>query len=97
MKRVVSNYVYAIDGMELTENGKPCGVLVIAPEQKDLSVFGNVKEIKKVVEYTADDGKIFKNKEDGSKAFVINENDVDKFDEVDFEEEVEEELEEEVD
>lgn len=55
-------YIYPEDGKRLTENGKDAGVLVIAPESKDLSTFSNVKEIKKVVEYIADEGKVFRNK-----------------------------------
>lgn len=86
MQKFISNYIYPLDGMELTENGKPCGVLVIAPEGKDLSVFGNVKEVVKKTQYISDEGKIFKNKETDELVNVIDEKDVDLFDEVDFEE-----------
>ena len=50
MQKSTSFYIYPEDGKRLTENGKDAGVLVIAPESKDLSTFSNVKEIKKVVE-----------------------------------------------
>ena len=56
--------------------------MVIAPESKDLSVFGNVKEIKKVVEYIADEGKVFRNKNDGSLEYIIREESLDDFEEV---------------
>lgn len=88
MQKVVSNYVYAIDGMELTENGKSVGFLVIASEMRDLSVFGNIKEIKKVVEYTADEGKIFKHKQTGELVYIIKEAELNLFEEI--EEEIEE-------
>lgn len=73
MKKITSFYIYPEDGKRLTENGKDVGVLVIAPESKDLSVFGNVKEIKKVVEYISDEGKIFKNKTTGDFLHVVSE------------------------
>ena len=86
MQKSTSFYIYPEDGKRLTENGKDAGVLVIAPESKDLSVFGNVKEIKKVVEYVADEGKIFRNKNDGSLEYIIREESLDDFEEVESEE-----------
>ncbi len=83
MQKSTSFYIYPEDGKCLTENGKDAGVLVIAPESKDLSTFGNVKEIKKVVEYCADEGKIFRNKTDGSLEHIINENVLNDFEEID--------------
>ena len=47
MQKLTSFYIYPEDGKRLTENDKDAGVLVIATESKDLSIFGNVKEIKK--------------------------------------------------
>lgn len=73
MKKITSFYIYPEDGKRLTENGKDVGVLVIAPESKDLSVFGNVKEIKTVVEFIADEGKIFKKKTTGEFLHVVSE------------------------
>lgn len=87
MQKITSFYVYPEDGKRLTVNGKDAGVLVIAPESKDLSVFGNVKEIKKVVEYISDEGKIFKNKTTNENQPVLFEDDLDEFEEV--EEEIE--------
>lgn len=86
MQKLTSFYIYPEDGKRLTENGKDAGVLVIAPESKDLSTFGNVKEIKKVVEYCADEGKVFKNKNDGSVEHIISEESLDDFEEVESEE-----------
>ena len=86
MQKSTSFYIYPEDGKRLTENGKDAGVLVIAPESKDLSVFGNVKEIKKVVEYIADEGKVFRNKNDGSLEDIIREESLDDFEEVESEE-----------
>ena len=86
MQKSTSFYIYPEDGKRLTENDKDAGVLVIAPESKDLSVFGNVKEIKKVVEYVADEGKIFRNKNDGSLEYIIREESLDDFEEVESEE-----------
>lgn len=86
MQKSTSFYIYPEDGKRLTENGKDAGVLVIAPESKDLSVFGNVKEIKKVVEYIADEGKVFRNKNDGSLEYIIREESLDAFEEVESEE-----------
>ena len=86
MQKSTSFYIYPEDGKRLTENGKDAGVLVIAPESKDLSVFGNVKEIKKVVEYIADDGKVFRNKNEGSLEYIIREESLDDFEEVESEE-----------
>lgn len=86
MQKSTSFYIYPEDGKRLTENGKDAGVLVIAPESKDLSVFGNVKEIKKVVEYIADEGKVFRNKNDGSLEYIIREESLDDFEEVESEE-----------
>ena len=82
MQKSTSFYIYPEDGKRLTENGKDAGVLVIAPESKDLSTFSNVKEIKKVVEYIADEGKIFRNKNDGSLEYIIREESLDAFKEV---------------
>lgn len=82
MQKSTSFYIYPEDGKRLTENGKDAGVLVIAPESKDLSVFGNVKEIKKVVEYIADEGKVFRNKKDGSLETVIKEEVLNDFEEI---------------
>lgn len=82
MKKFVSKYIYAKKGKQLTENGKECGKLVIAPETRNLSVFGNVKEIKDVVNYLADEGKIFKNKEDGTFIGSLKEEELDKYEEV---------------
>lgn len=73
MQKSKSFYIYPEDGKRLTENGKDAGVLVIAPESKDLSVFENVKEIKTVVEFIADEGKIFKNKTTGDFLHVVSE------------------------
>lgn len=81
MQKIISYYIYPEDGKRLTENGKDAGVLVIAPESKDLSIFSNVKEIKETVEYLADDGKIFRNKNDGSLEHIISEESLDNFDE----------------
>lgn len=86
MQKSTSFYIYPEDGKRLTENGKDAGVLVIAPESKDLSVFGNVKEIKKIVEYIADEGKVFRNKNDGSLEYIIREESLDDFEEVESEE-----------
>lgn len=86
MQKSTSFYIYPEDGKRLTENGKDAGVLVIAPESKDLSVFGNVKEIKKVVEYIADEGKVFRNKNDGSLEYIIREESLNDFEEVESEE-----------
>lgn len=86
MQKSTSFYIYPEDGKRLTENGKDAGVLVIAPESKDLSSFGNVKEVKKVVEYIADEGKIFRNKNDGSLEHIISEESLDNFEEVELEE-----------
>ena len=86
MQTSTSFYIYPEDGKRLTENGKDAGVLVIAPESKDLSTFSNVKEIKKVVEYIADEGKIFRNKNDGSLEYIIREESLDAFEEVESEE-----------
>ena len=82
MQKLTSFYIYPEDGKRLTENGKDAGVLVIAPESKDLSTFGNVKEIKEVVEYIADEGKVFRNKNDGSLEHIINKESLDDFEEV---------------
>ena len=86
MHKSTSFYIYPEDGKRLTENGKDAGVLVIAPESKDLSVFGNVKEIKTVVEFIADEGKVFRNKNDGSLEYIIREESLDDFEEVKSEE-----------
>ena len=86
MQKSTSFYIYPEDGKRLTENGKDAGVLVIAPESKDLSTFSNVKEIKKVVEYIADEGKVFRNKKDGSLEHIIREESLDAFEEVESEE-----------
>ena len=83
MQKSTSFYIYPEDGKRLTENGKDAGVLVIAPESKDLSTFGNVKEIKKVVEYIADEGKVFRNKNDGSLEHIIREEVLSEFEEID--------------
>lgn len=82
MRKFTSFYIYPEDGKRLTENGKDAGVLVIAPESKDISAFGNVKEIKEVVEYIADEGKTFRNKNDGSLEHIINKESLDDFEEV---------------
>ena len=82
MQKLTSFYIYPEDGKRLTENGKDAGVLVIAPESKDISTFGNVKEIKEVVEYIADEGKTFRNKNDSSLEHIINEESLDDFEEV---------------
>ena len=82
MQKSTSFYIYPEDGKRLTENGKDAGVLVIAPESKDLSTFGNVKEIKKVIEYIADEGKIFRNKNDGSLENIIKEEFLIEFEEI---------------
>ena len=82
MQKSTSFYIYPEEGKRLTENGKDAGVLVIAPESKDLSTFGNVKEIKKVVEYIADEGKVFRNKNDGSLEHIIREESLNDFEEV---------------
>lgn len=86
MQKYTSFYIYPEDGKRLLENGKDAGVLVIAPESKDLSTFGNVKEVNKVVEYIADEGKIFRNKNDGSLEHIISEESLDDFEEVESEE-----------
>lgn len=86
MKKITSYYIYPEDGKRLIENGKDVGVLVITPESKDLSVFQNVKEIKTVVEFVADEGKIFRNKKDGSLEHIISEESLDNFEEVESEE-----------
>ena len=86
MQKLTSFYIYPEDGKRLTENGKDAGVLVIVPESKDISAFGNVKEVKKVVEYIADEGKTFRNKNDGSLEHIINEESLDDFEEVESEE-----------
>ena len=82
MQKLTSFYIYPEDGKRLTENGKDAGVLVIVPESKDISTFGNVKEIKEVVEYIADEGKTFRNKNDGSLEHIINKESLDDFEEV---------------
>ena len=82
MQKLTSFYIYPEDGKRLTENGKDAGVLVIVPESKDISTFGNVKEVKKVVEYIADEGKVFRNKNDGSLEHIINKESLDDFEEV---------------
>ena len=82
MQKSTSFYIYPEDGKRLTENGKDAGVLVITPESKDLSTFGNVKEIKKVIEYIADEGKIFRNKNDGSLENIIKEEFLIEFEEI---------------
>ena len=82
MQKLISFYIYPEDGKRLTENGKDAGVLVIAPESKDISTFGNVKEIKEVVEYIADEGKTFRNKNDDSLEHIINEESLANFEEV---------------
>lgn len=86
MQKSTLFYLYREDGKRLTENGKDAGVLVIVPESKDISAFGNVKEVKKVVEYIADDGKTFRNKNDGSLEHIINKESLDDFEEVESEE-----------
>ena len=86
MQKLKSFYIYPEDGKRLTENGKDAGVLVIAPESKDISAFSNVKEIKEVVEYIADEGKTFRNKNDRSLEHIINEESLDDFEEVESEE-----------
>lgn len=86
MQKLTSFYIYPEDGKRLTENGKDAGVLVIVPESKDISAFGNVKEIKEVVEYIADEGKTFRNKNDGSLEHIINKELLDDFEEVESEE-----------
>lgn len=86
MRKFTSFYIYPEDGKRLTENGKDAGVLVIAPESKDISTFGNVKEIKEVVEYIADEGKTFRNKNDGSLEHIIREESLNDFEEVESEE-----------
>lgn len=85
MQKLTSFYIYPEEGKRLTENGKDAGVLVIAPESKDLSAFGNVKEIKKVVEYIADEGKVFRNKNGGSLESIIKEEFLSEFEEIDEE------------
>ena len=82
MQKLTSFYIYPEDGKRLTENGKDAGVLVIVPESKDISAFGNVKEIKEVVECIADEGKTFRNKNDGSLEHIINKESLDDFEEV---------------
>lgn len=82
MQKFISYYIYAEDGKQLTENGKECGRFVIAPEGKDLSVFGNVKEIIKHTEYIADEGMIFRNKETDEEKSVIDESELELYDEV---------------
>ena len=86
MQKLKSFYIYPEDGKRLTENGKDAGVLVIAPETKDISTFGNVKEIKEIVEYIADEGKTFRNKNDGSLEHIIREESLNDFEEVESEE-----------
>ena len=86
MQKLTSFYIYPEDGKRLTENGKDAGVLVIAPESKDISTFGNVKEIKEVIEYIADEGKTFRNKNDGSLEHIIREESLNDFEEVESEE-----------
>ena len=86
MQKLTSLYIYPEDGKRLTENGKDAGVLVIVPESKDISAFGNVKEVKKVVEYIADEGKTFRNKNDGSLEHIIREESLNDFEEVESEE-----------
>ena len=86
MQKLTSFYIYPEDGKRLTENGKDAGVLVIVPEYKDISAFGNVKEIKEVIEYIADEGKTFRNKNDGSLEHIINKESLDDFEEVESEE-----------
>ena len=86
MQKLTSFYIYPEDGKRLTENGKDAGVLVIVPESKDISAFGNVKEVKKVVEYIADEGKVFRNKNDGSLKHIINKESLDDFEEVESDE-----------
>ena len=86
MQKLTSFYIYPEDGRRLTENGKDAGVLVIVPESKDISAFGNVKEVKKVVEYIADEGKVFRNKNDGSLKHIINKESLDDFEEVESDE-----------
>ena len=86
MQKSTSFYIYPEDGKRLTENGKDAGVLVIAPESKDISAFGNVKEVKKVVECIADEGKTFRNKNDGSLEHIIREESLNDFEEVESEE-----------
>ena len=86
MQKLTSFYIYPEDGKRLTENGKDAGVLVIVPESKDISTFGNVKEIKEVIEYIADEGKTFRNKNDGSLEHIINKESLDDFEEVELEE-----------
>ena len=86
MQKLTSFYIYPEDGKRLTENGKDAGVLVIAPESKDISTFGNVKEIKEVDEYIADEGKTFRNKNDGSLDHSMNKESLDDFEEVESEE-----------
>ena len=86
MQKLTSFYIYPEDGKRLTENGKDAGVLVIVPESKDISTFGNVKEIKEIVEYIADEGKTFRNKNNGSLEHIINEESLDDFEEVESEE-----------
>ena len=82
MQKLISFYVYPEDGKRLTENGRDAGVLVIAPESKDLSVFGNVKEIKKVIDYAADEGKVFRNKNDDSREYIIKEDVLNDYEEI---------------
>ena len=86
MQKLTSFYIYPEDGKRLTENGKDAGVLVIVPESKDISAFGNVKEIKEVVEYIADEGKVFRNKNNGSLEHIINKESLDDFEEVESDE-----------
>lgn len=82
MQKITSYYIYPEDGKRLIENGKDAGVLVIAPEFKDISVFENVKEIKRVVEFLADRNKIFKNKTSGELTHVVNETELENFEEI---------------
>jgi hypothetical protein len=82
MQKVISYYIYAEDCKQLIENGKECGVFVIASENKDLSVFENVKEIVKHTEYIADEGMIFRNKETGEEKNVIDESELELYNEV---------------
>ena len=94
MKKITSYYIYPEDGKRLIENGKDVGVLVIAPKSKDLSVFQNVKEIKTVVEFVADEGKVFKNKTTGEFLHIVPEKALEEVEEVEEEIEGAEEIEE---
>ena len=86
MQKSTSFYIYPEDGKRLTENGKDAGVLIIAPESKDLSTFGNVKEIKEVIEYIADEGKTVRNNNHRSLGHIINKESLDDCEEVETEE-----------